>query len=59
VTARDVVYEDDAADGDEVAREQWGDGDVGGAGFAGHGGEAELVEVMHARLMTEAVEGPR
>ena len=50
----DVVDQDDAADGDEVAREQGRDGDVGGAQFAGAGGEAELVEVMHALLVAEA-----
>ena len=53
----DVVDEDDAADGDEVAREQRGDGDVGGALFAGACGEAEFVEVMHARLVAEAFDG--
>ncbi len=50
----DVVDQDDAADGDEVAREQRRDGDVGGAQFAGAGGEAELVEVMDALLVAEA-----
>ena len=50
----DVVDQDDAADGDEVAREQRRNGDVGGALFAGAGGEAELVEVMHALLVAEA-----
>ena len=53
----DVVDEDDAADGDEVAREQRRDGDVGGALLAGAGCEAELVEVMDALLVAEAVEG--
>ena len=52
----DVVDQDDAADGDEVAREQRRDGDVGGALFAGAGGEAELVEMVHAGLVAEAVE---
>ena len=53
----DVVDEDDAADGDEVAGEQRRDGDVGGALLAGAGGEAELVEVMHALLVAETVDG--
>ena len=53
----DVVDQDDAADGDEVAREQRGDGDVGGALLAGAGGQRELVEVMHALLVAEAVHG--
>ena len=52
----DVVHQDDAAHGDEIAREQGRDGDVGGALLAGAGGEAELVEVMHARLVAEAVQ---
>ena len=52
----DVVHQHDAADGDEVARQQRRDGDVGGALFAGAGGERELVEVMHAGLVAEAVE---
>ena len=52
----DVVDQDDAADGDEVAREQRRDGDVGGALLAGAGGEAELVEVMDALLVAEAFE---
>ena len=53
----DVVDQDDAADGDEVAREQRRDGDVGGAQLAGARGEPELVEMMHAGLIAEAVEG--
>ena len=52
----DVVDQNDAADGDEVAREQGRDGDVGGALFAGARGEAELVEMMDALLVAEAVE---
>ena len=50
---RDVVDENNAADGDEVARKQRGDRDVGGALFAGARGDAELVEMMHARIAAE------
>ncbi len=53
---RDVVDQDDAADGDEVAREQRSDGDVGGAQLAGRQCEAELVERMRALLVAHAVE---
>ena len=49
----DVVDQDDAAHGNEVAREQRRNGDVGGAQLAGARGQAELVEVMHARLAAE------
>ncbi len=52
----DVVDQDDAAHGNEVAREQRRDGDVGGALLAGARGEAELVEVMHALLVAEALD---
>src|SRR6266700_3133593 len=52
----DVVDQNDAAHGYEVAREQRGDGDVGGTLLAGAGGQRELVEVMHARLVAETVE---
>ena len=52
----DVVDQDDAADGNEVAGEQRRDGDVGGAQLAGAGGEAELVKVVHALLAAEAFE---
>ena len=55
----DVVDQDDAADGDEIAREQGSNGDVGGALFAGAGGEAELVEVVDARLVAEAFDARR
>jgi hypothetical protein len=51
---RDVVYQDDAADGNEIAREQGSDGDVGHALLAGAGDEAEFVEVVHAGLIAEA-----
>ncbi len=52
----DVVDQHDAADGDEIAREQRSNGDVGGALLAGARGEPELVEVMHAGLVAEAFE---
>ena len=52
----DVVHQDDASHGYKVAREQGGDSDVGGALLAGAGGEAELVEVMHALVVTESFE---
>ena len=50
----DVVDQNDAAHGNEIAREQGSDGDVGGALLAGAGGQGELVEVMHALLVAEA-----
>jgi hypothetical protein len=52
----DVVHQDDAAHGDKIPREQRRDGDVGGALLAGAGGQRELVEVMHALLVAEAVQ---
>ena len=52
----DVVDQDDAAHGNEVAGEQRRNGDVGGAQLAGARGEAELVEVMDALLVAEAFE---
>ncbi len=52
----DVVDQDDAADGNEVAREQRRNGDVGRALFAGPRGERKLVEVMHALLVAEALQ---
>ena len=52
----DVVHQDDAAHRDEIAREQGRDGDIGGALLAGAGGQAELVEVMHARFVVEALQ---
>src|SRR5579859_2480212 len=53
----DVIDKHDAADGDEVAREQGSYYDVGGAGFAGACGQTELVEMMHSRLVAEVIEG--
>ena len=53
----DVVDEDDAPDGDKVAGHEGRYGDVGGALFAGAGGEAELVEVVDAGLVAELVKG--
>ncbi len=50
----DVVEEDDAADGAEIARDERRDGDVGNAGFFGGGGEAELIEVVDAGLILDA-----
>ena len=44
-------------DGDEIPRKQRSDGDVGRAQLAGPGGEWKLVEVMHAGLVAEALEG--
>ena len=49
----DVVDQDDAADGDEVAGDQRRDGDVGGAGLAGGQCEAELVEGVGAVLVAQ------
>ena len=52
----DVVDEDDAAYGDEVARDQRGDGDVGDARVPSGSDEAELVEGVRALLFADAVE---
>ena len=52
----DVVDEDDAADGAEVAGDERRDGDVGDAGFFGAGLEAEFVEVVDAGLIFDAAE---
>ena len=52
----DVVDEDDAADGAEIAGDERRDGDVGDAGFFGAGLEAEFVEVVDAGLIFDAAE---
>src|SRR5665213_507072 len=52
----EVVDDDDAADSLEVAVEQRRDGDVGGAGFAGGGGETEFVDGAGALFGAQAVE---
>ena len=44
----DVVDQNDAADGGEVAGDQRSDGDVGGALLAGAGLDAEFVEIVDA-----------
>ena len=51
----DVVDEDDAADGDEVSRDQRSNGDVGDADFAGGKRETELVERVRALLVANAL----
>ena len=55
----DVVDQHDAAHGNEVAREQRRNGDVGGAQLAGARGQPELVEVVHALLVAETFHAPR
>ena len=52
----DVVDQDDAAYGDEVARDERSDGDVGHARAAVGQSEAELVEGVCALLFADAVE---
>ena len=53
---RNVVHQNDAAHGNKIAREQRSDSDVGGAHLAGARGEGELIVMMDALLVAEAVE---